>query len=106
MQIYIAGPVTKVPGKNRAAFDLVADQLRDRGHTPIVPHEHVPSNARWDLCMKALIPLMLQCDAVAALRGWQQSKGALIEVHLAIDVGMPIYFEAAEGGFSLARIEA
>ena len=34
--------------------------------------------------------VLLQCDGVATLPGWQQSRGAVLEVTTALSVGLPI----------------
>lgn len=39
--------------------------------------------------MRLALRQMLTCDAVALLPGWQQSRGALLEHTVAIDLGIP-----------------
>jgi hypothetical protein len=41
--------------------------------------------------MRRALRLMLRCDGVALLPGWRKSRGALIEVRLAEDVGMRLW---------------
>lgn len=36
--------------------------------------------------------VILSCDAVALLPGWEKSEGACRELGLAIDIGLPVYF--------------
>lgn len=43
--------------------------------------------------MRRDIPLLLTCEAVALLRGWERSRGACLEVMAALTVGMPLYVE-------------
>ena len=40
--------------------------------------------------MKADIPLMLACDGLAVLPGWEASAGARLEVDIAQRLNMPI----------------
>lgn len=37
------------------------------------------------------IPVLLESDGVVLLPGWRASRGASLEVWLAVDLGMPIY---------------
>ncbi|MDR0514650.1 MAG: DUF4406 domain-containing protein [Coriobacteriaceae bacterium] len=88
MRVYVCGPVTGIPGGNRPQFDFVAEQLRTEGHEPVVPHDHVDPSWPWGRCMRALIPVMLSCDAVVTLLGWSRSKGAGLEVHISSALGI------------------
>ena len=90
MRVYVSGPVTGMPGLNRRAFERAAVQLEAAGHTPLVPHWFVPSDAGWQDAMRRSIETLVKCDGVALLPGWQDSKGAVIEFSLARDLGIPV----------------
>ncbi len=40
--------------------------------------------------MRRAIAALMQADAVVKLPGWNQSRGANIEVKLAVNLGMPV----------------
>jgi len=47
--------------------------------------------------------VILDCDAVALLPGWEKSEGACRELGLAIDIGLPIYYvNPADGSLNAA----
>lgn len=45
----------------------------------------------WADCMKEALKMMLSCDAISLLDGWENSKGAKIELEIAKKLSMPIY---------------
>jgi hypothetical protein len=88
MRIYISGPITNRPDNNRAAFAEAAEQLKAAGHEPINPLDYTTQDMSWDECMRTVIPKMLECDGVATLDGFLLSRGAFLEVQLAVKVGI------------------
>ena len=90
MRIYLAGPMTGYADLNFPAFHSEAGRLRGIGHTVINPAEVNPDpNAKWSDCMRADIRELVTCDAVALLPGWEKSRGATLEHHIATALGMP-----------------
>lgn len=91
-KVYISGKITGVIDFNRKKFEDAEARLRERGYIPINPHKVLPfSNTRtWNDYMKADIKALMDCDMIAVLDDWKQSKGALIEVKLALSVGLPM----------------
>lgn len=49
------------------------------------------SGYTWNDCMRSAITKMLECDAISLLDGWENSKGAKIELEIAKKLSMPIY---------------
>lgn len=93
-KIYISGPITGMPDLNRKAFSAMAAKIRDAGHIPVNPHEvcaHLSETATWADYMRLDIKAMMDCDAVAFLPGWWESRGACVEERLAIDLGIKRY---------------
>lgn len=106
--IYIAGPMTGYFKFNFPAFDAARDNLerdwnvispadmdRDLGFDPddgIVTAEFLRDAMRRD------INAVMAVDAVYALKGWEQSKGASAEVALAKWRGIPVHFEEVPNG--------
>lgn len=90
-RVYISGPMTGLPDLNFPAFFAAAAQLRARGLEPVNPAEINPGGTTdWHACMRADIKALCDCDALALLPGWTNSKGAHLEVHLAHRLGIRI----------------
>ncbi|SJN14860.1 Phage protein [Halomonas citrativorans] len=91
-RIYISGPMTGLPGLNHAAFHFGTNQLRALGYEVVNPAETpVPSEGdEWHHWLKADLIQMLTCDTIALLPGWEASKGAHLELHVAHRVGMTV----------------
>ena len=90
MKLYISGPITGVPNYQEN-FIKAETILKQAGHEVVNPCAVVlADNATWEAYMKADIPLMLACDGVAVLPGWEASAGARFEVDIAQRLNMPI----------------
>ena len=88
-RIYVAGPMTGLPEYNYPAFTRAAATLRNLGYHVESPHE--PGDVEgwtWVDYMRRGLAQMLTCDTIALLPGWHQSRGAMIELRLAEDLGM------------------
>lgn len=92
MKIYLAGPMTGYADLNFPHFHATAAVLRARGHEVVNPAEVNPDvGAEWAACMKQDIKVLVDCDAIAVLDGWQNSRGATLEHHIATALGMPVH---------------
>ncbi|MDR5887525.1 DUF4406 domain-containing protein [Vreelandella janggokensis] len=91
-RIYISGPMTGLPGLNFGAFHLTAHQLRALGYEVVNPAEKQSETEElsWEEYLRQDLRQMLTCDTIALLPGWQASKGAHLELHVAHRVGMQI----------------
>ena len=90
-RVYICGPMTGYADHNRPAFALAEHDLRQAGYEPVNPHENgLLESDDWGMHMRADIRLLLTCDEVALLPGWQDSKGARVEHALATGLGMHV----------------
>jgi len=88
---YIAGRMTGMPEFNRPAFNAAAAQLRTLGYHVENPAEIPPiPGDPWAAYMRLALTMMLKCDVVVLLPGWEGSKGATIEQRLAVDLGIPV----------------
>ena len=84
MRIYIAGPMTGLPEFNYPAFNAAAARLRALGYEVLNPAENpVPPCGTWQGYMRMALTQLVQCQCVALLPGWADSRGALIERKLA-----------------------
>lgn len=98
--LYIAGPMTGLADFNRPAFRMMADRLRRKGYRVVNPAE-LPGetlNNPWDWYMRRDLAELVKCDGIVLLPGWEQSKGARLEHHVAVTLGMTVtYPHEAEG---------
>lgn len=90
-KIYIAGKVT---GEDRQKtvlkFGSAEIRIELNGFKATNPIDVVCNMSEdWQKAMKKCIAAMIECDAVLLLDDWTQSKGALIESQLALDLGIP-----------------
>lgn len=89
MRCYISGPITGMPGLNKPAFAEAARLLSDHGLEPVNPHcNGVEPQASWEQHMRADIALLVTCEAIYLLPGWENSRGATLELHIARALGM------------------
>ena len=90
-RIYVSGPMTGMPELNFPLFNRCAAQLRHRGFAVVNPAEiTIGADARWDVCLRADIRELVGCSALAMLPGWEQSKGARLEHHIGVELGLTI----------------
>lgn len=97
MKLYLAGPMTGYDDYNFPAFHNAAAGLRASGHEVVSPaemDEGIPPEEHealdWSDYLRRDLELLVGCEGVAVLPGWQDSKGASLEVHVANALGMPI----------------
>lgn len=90
-RVYIAGPMTGIPGFNYAEFNRVAASLRALGYTALNPAENpAPACGSWEGYMRMAIAQLVRCDEIHLLRGWSKSRGACIERWIAVELGLII----------------
>ena len=86
---YIAGPMTGLPDLNFPAFHERAAELRAAGFEVENPAEiNADPTVGWEACMRHDIPRLCTCDVVLLLPGWQKSRGARLEAHIAHELGL------------------
>lgn len=94
MRVYISGPITGT-ADHLQKFAEAERSLKDRGFQVINP-EHLGSvmpEATHEEYMRICYPLMDLADAVYMLEGWENSKGAKMEMQYAIDHRIAITFQ-------------
>ncbi len=92
--IYISGPMTGLPEFNYPAFHDAARRWRDAGWIVLSPAELDVQEAEelsWSEYLRRDLRLLLDCDAIAMLPGWERSKGASLERHVAAALGLVIH---------------
>ncbi len=95
MRFYISGPMTGLPDLNFPAFNAEAARLREQGFAVVNPAELNPDpQATWKQCMRLDIRHLVECDAIVMLPGWERSRGARLERHIAIELGLTVLDQA------------
>lgn len=98
MKLYLAGPMRGYKDLNRDAFKDARERLRDMKHEIFCPSEMTdtvrengrPSDTR-DMLWYDFAWILQEAEGMVCLPGWEKSKGALAEVHLAWAIGIPVY---------------
>ncbi|CRM70492.1 DUF4406 domain-containing protein [Pseudomonas sp. 58 R 12] len=79
-----------LPGLNFPTFHSMKASVRAGGHTVTNPAELNPEGGSRTDCMRRDIATLMECDTVATLPGWENSKGARLEVLIAERLGMTV----------------
>lgn len=107
--IYIAGPYTadteELVKANVRRAEEVGQQVLLRGFIPIIPHKISSHWDTWgilthwthdDWLQAFCMPLLLRCDAILLIEGWESSKGATKEKAVAIYNGLAVYYNVTD----------
>jgi nucleoside 2-deoxyribosyltransferase len=99
MRYYLAGPMTGLPDFNYRVFEAEQKKLRSQGLDVVSPHsidfgetEEKPGSLPYQTYIKGGLKLLLTCDAIILMVGWENSKGCLTELTVASACGMMILF--------------
>lgn len=92
-RIYVAGPMTGLPDFNYPAFNAAALELRTQGWHVENPADHgVIEGAEWVDYLAYDLTRLGTCGAIYLLPGWDLSKGAVLELHIAQVLGMEVLY--------------
>jgi hypothetical protein len=105
MRVYIAGPIAGISDGNKEAFRARAQQLIAAGHEPLNPWD-IPAWHPGHKCigkpvehstehlygcfLRSDLMRMMFCDGISLLDGWENSKGARTEEHVARSIGLEL----------------
>jgi len=93
--VYISGPMTGKPDFNYPAFHAAAASLREQGFEVINPAEMDAADAgplTWEQYLRRDIRKLMDAERIALLPGWERSRGASLELHIATALGMSAMF--------------
>lgn len=104
MNIYLCGPISALPiDEARQRFAQAEADLRAQfPHATTInpmtlPHQHADE---WAAYMREDIAALMQCQAIALLPGWEDSKGCRAEVGIASALGdFAFYARDVHGAF-------
>ncbi len=92
-RIYLAGPMTGLPDHNFPAFHAATKRLAAAGWEVCNPAENF--GGRVDLpreqYLRADVALLVGCDAIALLPGWEDSRGAQLEYLIARELNLTAF---------------
>lgn len=105
MKLYVAGPMTRLPEMNFPAFAEAAQALRAIGYDVRTPHEvtlpcgcaappprcGADDHPYLDFLRTDLLAMLSHAQGVALLPGWERSRGATVERHLAEALEMKVH---------------
>lgn len=91
--IYLSGPMTGIPEFNFPAFTAACESLRAAGHVVVSPHELIDGTDQpWSYYIRHdLIAMLMHCNSIARLPGFENSKGACVENYVAMLLGFDFY---------------
>ena len=79
------------PEHNFPAFEKARKLLRDAGYNVVCPAELGRHDGWvWEKYLRRDLKVMLDCEAVATLPGYQFSKGATLETDVALRLKMRV----------------
>lgn len=98
MKIYISGQISGLSlDEVKAKFQDAEKRIVEHGYEAVNPLKNgIPDNEAWEVHMAADIVLLLDCDAIYMLPGWESSKGATLEKNIAERTGKKIIHQAQQ----------
>jgi hypothetical protein len=81
--------MTGLPEFNYPEFRRCAADLRAAGYAVESPAENDNPSGEWADWMRLGIAQVLRVEGIALLPGWEESKGATLELHVAKQLGLP-----------------
>ena len=84
-RVYISGPISGYDMEERhEAFGRVAEMLKDLGYLPISPMNNgLPDDSSREEHMMVDLAMLMTCEYIYQMRGWTESKGAVLETLVA-----------------------
>ncbi|MCC6910049.1 MAG: DUF4406 domain-containing protein [Phycisphaerales bacterium] len=81
-----------MPEHNFPAFFAAEERLRQAGFEPLNPARNFDGETDRERAeyMRADMELLLRCDGLLMLPGWEESRGAKLEYMIAWELGLPI----------------
>ena len=95
-RVYVSGPIAGYDLQERKmAFLKVQHMLESLGYEVSNPFDNgVPDDAHWREHMRADIAMLLQCQSIYMMPGWEFSKGCKLELDVATSCGIRLMIES------------
>lgn len=93
-RVYISGAISgRLPEDVFEDFDRAEDQLESLGWEVVNPlFNGLTEEDTWAEHMRADLRMLLECDAIALIPGWSESRGARFEITVALELGMEVVY--------------
>ena len=101
MKVYISGPISGATSYPQS-FEKAAQYLRHLGNEVVDPTTiDTPCGRQihgttWNYYMREGIKLLMDCDRIYMLEGWENSEGARLEQLIALQLRMPCLYEVED----------
>lgn len=97
MRVYVSG---RISGLNEddvnSKFRKGMNDVIEMGHEAVNPlNNGLPKSASWGEHMVRDIEMLMSCEAIYMLHNWKESRGARIELNIAIEMGFKVIYAAA-----------
>lgn len=94
-KVYVSGAITgQPPARVSERFRRAERRLRHGGMRPVCPLDNgLEASAEWRCHMRRDLEMLAACDAIYMLEGWHASRGARIELRMAVRWRKMIMFE-------------
>lgn len=95
--VYISGKITGTDDFMER-FATAAERLNSAGYVVCNPaslNATMPSSTSWEGYMGESLRMLSHCAAIYMLRGWEESRGARVELSVALQMGKRVMFEDA-----------
>ena len=90
---YISGPMSGLPDLNYPAFFAAEEELKDKFNSILNPARlelDVDQSSTWENWMRKAIVMLTSASHVVLLPGWENSKGAKLELAIAEALNLTI----------------
>jgi hypothetical protein len=94
-RVYLSGPMTGLPLFNVPAFTEAAAALRAEGYEVVNPAELDLADTgpmEWADYIRRDLPELCKCNIIALLPGWEASRGAKLEFHVAAALDFEVIY--------------
>jgi len=101
LKVYISGPISGSTAFPQS-FEKAAEYLRHLGNEVVDPTTIDSPAGRqiqgttWEYYMREGIKLLMGCDRIYMLEGWEDSEGATLEHMLALQLRMSCLYEVED----------
>lgn len=98
-KIYIAGKVTGLQQQEVVdKFAKAQNEIEEMGFEVVNPINVVKDfDTSWNKAMRICIAALTECDAIALLPDWSNSKGAIFEYEISRQLEIPDFRVSAHG---------
>lgn len=89
-KVYLSGPITSLPLEDaRRIFESAEEFIAKLGYIAVNPMKNgLSPESTWEEHMKKDLAMLLECDTICMLPNFRESKGAMLELDVAIALGM------------------